>query len=344
MHINWKPIAEILQGKHNFVLTTHMSPDGDGLGSEIALYHLLTDMGKSVRIFNPSLTPGEYAFLDPDEVVEKYDPALHKPVVDNADVFIVLDIGDYSRLQDLGTDIQTSAGITVCIDHHPQNKHEFDYEAVDIDTAATGMMVFELIKSMAPDAINFEIAQGLYCALMTDTGSFRFSNTTPFAHQMAKELLEYGVDPPTVYSNVYESSSIERMRLLGLIIERLQFAADGKIVYFPVTLKMQEKAGTTHQDVDGFSDFIRSLGDIEVAVMFHELNPERTRINFRSKGRVIINTVAKKFGGGGHMYAAGAIIEKPYPKVIPEVISATEQVLHQLNTDKKSRKMKQTVS
>ncbi len=327
MSIDWQPVREYIQSADRLVLTTHVSPDGDGIGSEIALYYFLKQMDKTIHIVNPSVTSREYQFLDPNGVIRVYDRERHLHLLQNADLFMILDIGSFTRLRELGKDIHASKGTTLCIDHHPHTEHGFDHEIIDEEAAATGMMIYELIKSMDRSAIDFNIAQALYCALMTDTGSFRFNNTTPETHQVAKELLEYGVKPYVVYRNVYESYSLERMKLLGKIIENLQFTEDRHIAYFPVTLKMQQEVGAEPEDIEGFSDFIRSLGDIEIAVMFHEVSPKKTRVNFRSKGKVVINTVAKKFDGGGHKFAAGAIIEKPYQETIPEVIQEVQRTI-----------------
>jgi len=325
--VDWKNAAEVLDNCKTVVLTTHVSPDGDGIGSEVAMYHFLKERGKTVHIYNPSPLPSEYKFLDSGDIIEEYSPDF-RSVVENSDAFVILDIGAYARLRDIGGVIQKSPGTKICIDHHPaKGKNHFDLEYIDIHAAATGMMIYDLIKFMDPDGLNFEIAQGLYCALMTDTGSFRFSNTTPHAHEMAKELLEYGVEPYKVFEHVYESYSIERIKLLGKIIDNLHFTDDQKIAYFPVSLEMQDAVGAETSDVEGFTDFVRSVGGIEVAVMFHEVAPERTRINFRSKGRVVINTVAKQFGGGGHKFAAGAVIELPYEQAIPKVVEAVQEAV-----------------
>lgn len=325
--MNWEPAAKSLVNSQRIVLTTHVSPDGDGIGSEVALYHFLRNMGKEVRIFNPSPLPEEYEFLDRGGIIEEYSPG-HHTEIEKADAFVVLDIGAYTRLRELGDVVKNASGTTICIDHHPaKGGQQFDLEYIDIHVAATGVLVYNLIRYIDPDALNFDIAEGLYTALMTDTGSFRFSNTTPRAHDMARDLLEYGVEPYKVFEHVYESYSIERIKLLGKIIDSLQFTENRKIAYFPVSLAMQEEVGARTSDVEGFTDFVRSVGGIEVAVMFHEVTPTRTRINFRSKGRVIINTVAKHFKGGGHKFAAGAVIEKPFKEVIPEVIEAVREAV-----------------
>lgn len=325
--MDWQTAIDLIDDSQKFILSTHVSADGDGLGSEMALYHFLRDRGKTVQILNPSGVSREFRFLDPGQIIQSFRPVKHFHIVREADIFIVVDIGDFSRLKAVGESIQQSRGKILCIDHHPQIDFDFDCSLIDPDAAAAGMIVYDLIQRMDPDAMKFEIAQALYCALMTDTGSFRFSNTTPYAHQMAKELMEYGVKPYEVYRNVYESYSVERMRLLGKIIENLRFSKDRRIAYFPVTQKMQREVGATAEDIEGFSDFIRSIGDIEVAVMFHEMAPKQTRVNFRSKGRVVINQVAKKFNGGGHEFAAGGMVYKPYEQAMEEVIAEVKEAI-----------------
>lgn len=344
MVLNWQPLIQRIKSARHIVLTTHVSPDGDGIGSEMALWHFLRRIGKTVHIFNPSVTSREYQFLDPDEVIAVYNRSDHLHHIQKADLYMVLDIGSFTRLQQLGDDIENGPGETVCIDHHPHVEHGFDYSIIDEKAAATGMLVYDLLKRIDETPIDFTIAQALYCAVMTDTGSFRFNNTTPETHQVAKELLGYGVKPYMVYRNVYESYSLERMKLLGKIIENLQFTDDRRIAYFPVTLEMQEEVGAQPEDIEGFSDFIRSLGDIEVSVMFHEVAPDKTRINFRSKGKVIINSVAKHFDGGGHKFAAGAIIEKPYEEAIPEVIHEVQKIINKYFEKEPFQEAEQAVS
>jgi len=342
--MDWQPSIDLIRNAESFVLTTHVSADGDGIGSEMALYHFLREQGKKVWIINPSQVPREYQFLDPGGIIEYYRPVKHFSIIREADVFVIVDIGDYSRLKGVGESINQSTGKTLCIDHHPQIDYDFDYSLIDGEAAAAGMIVYTLIQKMDDDAINYRIAEGLYCALMTDTGSFRFSNTTPYAHQIAKELLEYGVQPYEVYRNVYESYSVERMKLLGKIIENLRFSGDRRIAYFPVTKKMQREVGATSEDIEGFSDFIRSIGDIEVAVMFHEISPKQTRINFRSKGRVVINQVAKKFNGGGHEFAAGAMMEKSWEEAMPEVIAEVEKAIAEYQSSQTIQEVKRALT
>jgi len=344
MNIDWQPLIKRIKSADSIVLTTHVSPDGDGIGSEMALWHFLESLGKTVYIINPSVTSREYQFLDPDGVIQVYDREKHFQLIQDADLYLVLDIGSFTRLRQLGEDIENGPGENVCIDHHPHIEHGFDYKIIDENAAATGMLVYELLKSLDKTEINFTIAQALYCAVMTDTGSFRFNNTTPETHQVAKELLEYGVKPYMVYRNVYESYSLERMKLLGKIIDNLQFTEDRRIAYFPVTLEMQKDVGAQREDIEGFSDFIRSLGDIEVSVMFHEITPVKTRINFRSKGKVVINSVAKYFNGGGHKFAAGAIIEKPYEEAMPEVIHEVQKIIDEYYEDQPYQEAEQAIS
>ncbi|MBS1271626.1 MAG: Bifunctional oligoribonuclease and PAP phosphatase NrnA [Candidatus Marinimicrobia bacterium] len=134
------------------------------------------------------------------------------------------------------------------------------------------------------------------------------------------------------------------MKLLGKVIENLKFSSDRRIAYFPVTLEMQKEVGASHKDIEGFTDFIRTLGGIEVAVMFHELNKEQTRINFRSKGRVVINQAAKKFDGGGHEFAAGAVIDKPYKEAIPLVIREVEDALDEYLDEEYRQEVEKAIS
>ena len=328
---NWNPIIQLINKSNNILLTTHVNPDGDGLGSESAIYYCLKKMGKNPVIINASALPEEYIFLDVDKIFRKYSAEVYKDSLKNIDLLMVFDIGDPSRLSQLGKDISKLNITSICLDHHPSENHFFDLEVVDKDAPATVCLVYELIQSLSPELMDIKIAEALYTGILTDTGSFRFENTTISAMEMAIEMIRYGVKPSVIYQNVYENNRPEKIRLLGMVLQEVNYEEGGKLAWFQITQEHIKSAGATLEEVDGFTDFVRTAKGVEVAVMFLEVNKTRVRMNFRSKGEVIINQTAKKFGGGGHPFAAGAVVNLPLQNTIDDVLPEVRKLIRSGN-------------
>lgn len=310
---------KIERGK-NFVLTTHVNPDGDGLGSEIALAHYLRQLGKRVQIFNHSLTPPNYEFLDPLGDIQIFDKTRDGHVVEESDAVFILDISDWKRLRELGEYMRALEVYKICIDHHPLNEAFVDTDVIYPGASSTGEMIYELLARLGA-RIDGRIAQALYTAIMTDTGGFRFSNTTPNAHRVTAELIgKGGVQPQQIYQNVFENQPPQRMRLLAHVLANLHFEEKGRLVWFIVTRAMLDETGTQPHDTEGFADFPRSIEGVQVSLMFLETKDGKVKISFRSKGKHVINGLAGRFGGGGHQFAAGAVIEGTMQEVVTMVV------------------------
>jgi len=305
--MNWQALNNIIHKSNNIVLSTHVNPDGDGLGSELGLYYYLTHIGKKCKIINTSQLPKHYAFLDPDDKIEQYSNELHSEIFENCDMLIALDIGDYRRMNDIVMQINDNNIYTVSIDHHPENEIFFDMSLVDVKAPATGYLVWEFLNYNNFTDLPLEAANGLYCALITDTGSFKYNSTTPNCHKMAAHLLECGVKPYDIYDLVYERRELSQINLLSYVINNIKFYSDGEFAGYVITNDSIKSNNAKYQDVEGFTDFVRSIKGVQVAFMILEQKND-IRINFRSRGKYIINDIAKHFGGGGHELAAGATI------------------------------------
>ncbi len=289
------------------VLTTHVNPDGDGIGSECALALWLRGRGKEVTILNADETPWNYVFLNALHPVTRFDPAMHAATVEQADVIVVLDINHLGRLGRMEDAVRRSPARKVCIDHHLDPDRFADVEILDDRASATGQILYELFRSAAPDGITTPVATALYTAIMTDTGSFRFPKTDGTVHRIVAELLDRGADPSATYQEVYERGSLGRLQLLGRMLSGLRSACDGRIVYMSVTRDMFRETGTTEADTDAFVPYTLTIAGAEIGLMFSELS-DCIKISFRSKGNIPINELAKRFGGNGHRNAAGARI------------------------------------
>jgi phosphoesterase RecJ-like protein len=307
LQLQSEKILKIIESHTQFVLTTHVNPDGDGLGTEVALALYLKSRGKQATILNYSATPENYLFLDQLYPILKFDPALHKTVIEKAEVIIVLDTNHPDRLLAMKPFIMASHAIKVCIDHHLEPGEFADLYILDEQATATGEIIYFLFNDFGEKIIDCGIAIALYTAIMTDTGSFRYPKTDSEVHDIIAHLIRSGADPGVIYENVYERGSVNRMHLLGMALADLKLMYDGKLAYIVVTQDMFKATGTTEEDTDAFIPYTLAIDGVQIGLMFSEIN-NVIKVGFRSKGNIRINELAKEFGGNGHQNAAGARI------------------------------------
>ena len=305
----WKELDSLIGKPEKIILSTHVNSDGDGLGSEIGMYYYLKSLNKDCKIINPSAFPGIYKLINPDDIVECY--SIDKDNwIQSVDLAIIFDIGDYNRLNEIYPLIKNRE---ICVmDHHPKKDNlSATLPIIDIDAPATGYMVWKFFQylDMTDSGLDIKIGNALYAALISDTGSFRYGSTHPDCHIMAANLLQSGVQPYEVYKSIYEQRPIEQINLLSRVIKSLKFNHNKKVAWCIVTPDMIASVGAKTEDVEGFTDFIRSIKGVEIACMIHEVSSTVFRINFRSSGKYIINDIAAYFNGGGHKLAAGATVE-----------------------------------
>ncbi len=317
-----------IQKHQNFIITTHVNPDGDGLGSQAALARFLRSPRggkKTVHLLNSNPTPPNYAFLDPHGDVEVFDARRHEHIVSDAQVVFILDISEWERLRDLGKMIRPLNIRKVCIDHHPAEKSFGDIDAIYPAASSTGELMYELLVALGA-MIDSKTAEALYAALLTDTGGFRFSNTSPHTHEVVARLIEAGASPQVIYQNVYESQSRAKVRLFAKALESLNFEAEERLVWFAISQKMLHETGAQPRDAEGFADYPRSINGVEVSLMFLETEKGKVKVSFRSKGQHVINGLANRFGGGGHAFAAGALMDGPLKEAIRLVLNETKEL------------------
>jgi phosphoesterase RecJ-like protein len=294
------------------------------------MYYHLQEVGKECRIINCSDLPVEYDFLNQNIIFELYDVKEHDEWLEKCDLAIIFDVGDFKRVRGIKDAINRNEIKTINIDHHPHSDdHPFSLNVVDTNAAATGAIVFDYLKMARKKPMTKNMCEGLYTAIMTDTGSFRYSNTDAKCHEIAIECLKAGVETSRIYQRVYETKPQGGVRLLARVIDNITFDSSGELAWFSIDQKMLEAANASSKDVDGFTDFVRSIKGVEVAVMVFENGTNSCRINFRSKGKYAINDVAKYFGGGGHRFAAGAIVKGNKETIIPLVVTETKASLEE---------------
>ena len=241
------------------------------------------------------------------------------------DMAIIFDVGDYSRTRKVKTVLDQWGVITMNIDHHPHSiKHPFTHNLVDLSAAATGCMVYDYLKVARENVISKDSMLGIYTAVMTDTGCFKHSNTDKKCHEIAIESLKNGIETNIIYQHIYENSSKERMQLLGDFLSNLNYELNGKFAWFAISQKMLKDANASKNDVEGFTDIIRSIRGVEVSAMIFETADKKCRVNFRSKGKYRINDIAKSIGGGGHAFASGAMLNASLEDTIKNVVTTTK--------------------
>ncbi len=295
-----KQIAAEIAAHSSFLVTSHESPDGDAVGSVLALGNYLRRLGKDVTVYLRDPLPDLYAYLPmADRLVHTIPPRVF-------DICFVLDVGEFRRA---GEELVNFKGIGtfINVDHHLHCERFGAINLIDPEAAATGCLVYRIIKA-AGDEVDNDIALCIYTAVITDTGSFRYSNSNQEAFDIAGEMVAHGVNAWSVAEKLYESQPKERLELLTLALANLTVAPRGDVASITVTLDMYEKTGANAELTDGFVNYPRSIRGVEVAVFFREIEPALFKVGFRSKGKVNVSALAAEFGGGGHHNAAGCTV------------------------------------
>jgi len=320
-------VLSLIQKAQRFVLTTHVNPDGDGIGSEVAVAEWLADRGKDVSIINHSATPAVYLFIDPNKRILHYDAARDDETIAKADVVFVLDTNHPDRMRSMMKSVTATQATKICIDHHLEPAQFADHYIIDDDATSTGEIVYRLLERADGRPFPPLVAQALYCAIMTDTGSFRYPRVDPDTFRICARLIECGADPVSIYANVHERWSNGRIHLLGEMLAGLKTEYHGTLAHVTITQDMLKRTGTSEEDTDNFTTYPMSVDGILVGILFLELS-RGLKISFRSKGEIPINELAKEFGGNGHKNAAGArIYDGTVDSVKTNVLNAASKYL-----------------
>lgn len=312
----------------SFVVTTHIRPDGDAIGSQLAMGQFLRAHGKDVFLLGSDDAPRNVAWLDREKSVAVFDRSPGQLIrIGQADAVVLVDANTLHRVGALEHAIESHLGTRFVIDHHPDPQPVFHNALVDPTRASTGELVFELFEHAGLDLLDESAAEALYVAIMTDTGSFRFSAVTSRVHEITARLLEIGdLSAETIYNRVYKTRTYAGQHLLGLSLSTLQLVADGRAGLMSVTRDMLERTGAHTEDAEGFTDHILAIEGVDVAVLAMQVS-DHVKLSFRSHGSVPVNELAIDFGGGGHVNAAGAFVRGRMESVLRDLQSAIERML-----------------
>ena len=316
-----REIAEVIHSARRFFLCGHINPDGDSIGSVLALGLVLELMGKEVVMASPNPIPENLIFLPGAERIITDFRQLSK-----IDTFIMLDCSEPHRLGSEVAELAKTARQIIVLDHHPGVDCVADYYYIDDHAAATGEIVYDLLELMNI-LFTQEIAVCLYAAIITDTGSFQYRNTTAETHRRTARLLTVGVDVSLVSNSLYGERPLTHLRAVGVALNNLKLAVEGQVAWISVTREMMQKISATDEDFDGLINYPRMIKGVEVAIVFQEIEPELFKIGFRSKGSIDVNKIAFTFGGGGHVLASGCRLSGRLPEVEGTVLSTVKQAI-----------------
>ena len=305
-----------------FLLTTHVNPDGDAIGSEVAFARWLRAAGKQVRILNDSPTPKAFAWLADEGPTEVYSEPLAETRFAEAEALVVIDTGNKQRIGRLAEHIARHVIAVAIVDHHVTHDGFGQVNVIEPECAAAAVLVYELMRE-AGAAIDAVSAMALYVGLATDTGNFRYSNTDARALRMAADLVELGVDVSEVMSRVHQSAPPGRLRFFGEALTALEMRHGGQLVVIEATPEQFQRHGLSGADTEGLVDLPRAIEGVEAVALFSEVEPGRVKVSLRSTGRVNIDGVCARLGGGGHPHAAGVMLrgtrEQARARVLPEL-------------------------
>ncbi|HCY77611.1 MAG TPA: bifunctional oligoribonuclease/PAP phosphatase NrnA [Ignavibacteriales bacterium] len=326
--IDFEKLKNIILDNSSFLLTTHVNPDADAIGSEMAFYYLLKKLDKKAYIINNSTLPYNMEFFNKENVIQNFDEEIHKNIFNEVDVLVALDFNRADRIVRMEQGFRKSNKLKICIDHHQDPEEFVDYQFIDTEYCATGHIIYNFINLTKIIEMDFKIAEAIYAAIMTDTGSFRFDRTTAEVHNIISDLLKLGVNPEQVYDKLYDQSKFSKIKLLGRALNSINLLADNKIGYMTITQKDFEELGAIESDTENFVNYNLSIENVVLGILFIELK-NGFKVSFRSKGNIAVNKLANEFGGGGHNNAAGArFFTNNMQKMIPVILSKAELYLN----------------
>ena len=319
-------IIQQFNNSNKILVATHAHPDGDAIGSLIALGLSLEALNKKITLYCESPIPAVYRFLPEVHRVAKKIGGL------NYDMAVILDCGDLSRVGEAVSFVK-QIPVIVNIDHHITNTRFGHLQLIDTSACATAEIVYRLIKQMGLP-FNKPVATSIYTGILADTGSFRFSNTNKAAFAICQEMMEIGVDPHNIARHVYGTYSLSRIKLLNLALDSIELSKNGKLSIMTLTKEMFDETHTQPEDVDGLINYAKRIEDVEVAALIQEHHngkeksrtPNRFHVSLRSDGAVDVAAIASLFGGGGHSSAAGFSIESTLSNIKSRIFSLADKI------------------
>tara|TARA_B000000609_G_scaffold73769_1_gene55397 strand:- start:848 stop:1840 length:993 start_codon:yes stop_codon:yes gene_type:complete len=304
-------LKNLLSAKQNVVITTHVNPDGDAIGSSVALLNFLIKMGHDVSVIVPNDYPDFLKWMKNDELIINYSNSKNESQekIKNASLIFCLDFNNLNRINEIGDYISESKAKKVLIDHHLDPIDFYDFKIHDVKASATAELVYNFLIELDSNAVDKDISEALYTGILTDTGSFKFS-MSPKVHKIVSDLMIRGVDIGFINNKIYDSNSLDKLKLIGYALsEKLEVISNGNAAYIVLSRKDLKDHNFKKGDTEGLVNYALSISNVNMAVLIIETK-ERIKFSFRSIGQFSVNEFAKKyFNGGGHKNAAGGSLE-----------------------------------
>ncbi len=320
-------VAERLRAAKRVVLTTHVTPDGDGLGSAVALLRVLRAAGKRAMIVNCSVAPKELRFIYRKGEFEVFARERHEQDLLTADAVIATDIGGPSRMGKMEPFVRAARGAKIVIDHHVYENDLFDVPYIVIGASSTAELVYDLLTDMGVP-ITKDLAEPLYVGLVADTGSFAYDATTPRAHHFAAKLIEAGVDPHAMWRKMSCNKPLLKMHVLGKLLASLKPELEGRIVWCQADLAFLKENGVEPRDAFEVVNHLLHVQGVEAGAFFMQLATDKTKVSLRSAGRIDVHGVCASYGGGGHRYAAGCTVDHvPFAEAVRQVLDELSELV-----------------
>ena len=313
----FKDVIEAIDKCQRFMVVAHINPEGDAVGSLLGMASVLRDLGKDVVAYLEDPVPGILEFIPGADLV--------KGTLEGEGPFdctVACDCGDMKRLGDNFNAFE-GKGTIINLDHHVSNDEYGDINVVISNASSAGEVVYRLCKEAGYN-ISKETAIALYVAIVTDTGSFRYDSSIPEAFEACGELVRIGASPWDISKRVFENYPVEKIKLTALALNTLDLSEGGGVATLTITDAMMDEAGATPDHVDGIVNYARSIEGVEVAVLIREIGEERYKLSMRSKGDVLVSDVAEAFGGGGHIHAAGCVLDGSIEEVKEKIVGTLE--------------------
>jgi bifunctional oligoribonuclease and PAP phosphatase NrnA len=326
MAIDWRRFVELVKAHRKFVLTSHVRPDCDALGSELGMAQVLEALGKEVRIVNAQATPGNLAFIDPTNRIAVLGRDVKAADLASYDCLMVLDTSAWAQLGGMGDVIRGIAAKKIVLDHHISSDELGAEVFRNVAAEATGRLVVEAARELGVK-LTPEMAMPLFAALATDTGWFRFASTTGETYRFGGQLVDAGAQPAAIYNAIYEQDTLARVQLRGRILARAQTELDGRLVFTSVTREDFDATGAAAADTEDVVNMTLVISGTDVAVISVEQPDGNVKVSFRSRAGLDCSRLAESFGGGGHKAAAGATVPGPLAVAEPRVLDAVRAAM-----------------
>ena len=323
----WTDIVNCINASGKVVIMTHTNMDGDAIGSALALCHAIRSMGKRCVILIEDDIPRYLKFMHGHEGCGD-EPFFVREMPFKPELACVVDCGDVSRTEKR-LDVYQSCATKICVDHHVQTEDFADHSVIDPAASATGLLVYDLIKELGV-GITKEMAEDLYIAILTDTGCFKYSNTTKECHLVAAELFGYGIEHDKLATLIYDTLELPQIKLESSIIQWMEIFADGKAVISYVTQEQLKELGASYDMTGSCIDVLRKIAGCEICAFLKEHEDGTFKLSLRSKGDADVNRVGRALGGGGHVKAAGATLNMPLAEALKRTKSEMTAELSRL--------------